>query len=773
MPTFYNYGENGVVYSFDDVFVPKNAFMQGQSLNWGYNANGALGVNNTRNWSQPVSAFATDDWKQMAANSNHTAVISTNGTLWTWGDSSSGQLGNNSLVTRSNAVQIFTGGTNWKQVSCGRLHTSAIKTDGTLWTWGQNSYGNLGDNTTTQRNTPVTTFAGGTNWKQVSCGNGSSSAIKTDGTLWTWGYNVKSALGDNTTTNRSTPVTTFAGGTNWKQVSSSVGNSTFVSSAVKTDGTLWTWGFNDYGQLGILQSFTPTVYTPVTTFAGGTNWAIIANGDSVQSLDYNAFNGKVATKTDGTLWTWGGGLYGSNGDNTLTDKPTPVTTFAGGTNWKQVDTAHSNQGSRVLAIKTDGTLWTWGRNYNAELGNNTISNRICTPVTTFAGGTDWKQVTSGADQSAAIKTDGTLWTWGSILYGQLGTNRQASAVYMRTPVTTFAGGTDWKQVSSGAIHTAAIKTDGTLWTWGYNGNAQLGNNTTTNRCTPVTTFAGGTNWKQVSCGNGSSSAIKTDGTLWTWGTNFAGQLGNNSTIQRNTPVTTFAGGTNWKQVSLGESTVTAIKTDGTLWTWGINTDGQLGDNTIISRSTPVTTFAGGTDWQAVSCHLSKSQTTAIKSDGTLWTWGSNYTADIGINQLVLYGVNTPVTTFAGGTNWKQVANGSIFTSAIKTDGTLWTWGDSSSGNLGGNTTTQRKTPVTTFAGGTNWKQVSCGHYHQAAIKTDGTLWVWGDNFQGQLGDFTVISRSTPVTTISGGNLWKQVSCGGFHTAAIEASVIYI
>ena len=390
MPVFYNYTENGVAYSFDDVFVPADAFREGN--------------------------------------------------LWTWGSNYSGQLGNNTTTQRLTPVTTFTGGANWKQVAGGGYHTSAIKTDGTLWTWGLNSQGQLGDNTTTQRLTPVTTFIGGTNWKQVSCSPSSASpgqsrntaAIKTDGTLWTWGNNGSGRLGDNTTTQRLTPVTTFAGGTNWKQVTCG----TQYTAAIKTDGTLWTWGNNGNGQLGI--------------------------------------------------------------NNTTTPICTPVTTFIGGTNWKQV----SCGGNHTAAIKTDGTLWTWGNNGNGQLGDNTTTQRL-TPVTTFIGGTNWKQVACGGNNTAAIKTDGTLWTWGFNNSGRLGDN---TTIGRLTPVTTFAGGTNWKQVSCAYAHTSAIKTDGTLWTWGQNSPGRLGDNTTTTKCTPVTTFAGGTNWKQVAGGGYHTSA---------------------------------------------------------------------------------------------------------------------------------------------------------------------------------------------------------------------------------------------------------------------------
>jgi alpha-tubulin suppressor-like RCC1 family protein len=363
-----------------------------------------------------------------------------------------------------------------------------------------------------------------------------------------------------------------------------------------------------------------------------------------------------------------------------------------------------------------------------------------------------------------------LWSWGAGSYGRLGnsllTNRS-------TPVTTFAGGTDWEQVSAGDRHTAAIKTDGTLWTWGNGSNARLGTGTSpSTMSTPITTFAGGTNWKQVSAGYSHTAAVKTDGTLWTWGSGANGQLGNNvlvlTTLQ--TPVTTFAGGTNWKQVSSGHSHTAAIKTDGTLWTWGAGSSGQLGNSLLTNRSTPVTTFAGGTDWKQVSAGIE--HTAAVKTDGTLWTWGSGGSGRLGTNDNTPTR-STPVTTFAGGTDWKEVSAGTTHTAAVKTDGTLWTWGNASSGRLGNATTTGTiSTPVTTFAGGTDWKQVAAGESHTAAVKTDGTLWTWGSGSSGRLGDSTITSTSTPVTTFAGGTNWKEVSAGGSHTAATEIIYIY-
>jgi alpha-tubulin suppressor-like RCC1 family protein len=362
-----------------------------------------------------------------------------------------------------------------------------------------------------------------------------------------------------------------------------------------------------------------------------------------------------------------------------------------------------------------GGLWSWGNNANGQLGDNTLTSKS-SPVQTISGGTNWKQVDCGDSHTAVIKTDGTLWTWGRNNYSQLGDNTNATK---SSPVQTVSGGTNWKQVSCGDSHTAVIKTDGTLWLWGRNDYSQLGDNTNATKSSPVQTVSGGTNWKQVSCGTSHTAAVKIDGTLWLWGRNDVGQLGDNSRTGKSSPVQTVTGGTNWKQVACGYSGTAAIKTDGTLWLWGGNDTGQLGDNSITDKSSPVQTVSGGTNWKQIS------------------------------------------------TNGGPGAN---FTAAIKTDGTLWLWGRDNYGQLGDNSRTDKSSPVQTVSGGTNWKQVTCGSYHSAAIKTDGTLWLWGNNDYGNLGDNTRTDKSSPVQTVAGGTNWKQVS-GRSHTSAVQYSDI--
>jgi alpha-tubulin suppressor-like RCC1 family protein len=354
-----------------------------------------------------------------------------------------------------------------------------------------------------------------------------------------------------------------------------------------------------------------------------------------------------------------------------------------------------------------------------------------------------------------------LWTWGNDLAGSLGNNATA---HRSSPVQTIAGGYNWKMIAGGGNNTiTAIKTDGTLWGWGDNQSGALGDNTIANKSSPVQTVAGGTTWKQNTIGSTHVAAIKTDGTLWLWGYNSTGTLGDNTVVAKSSPIQTVAGGTNWKLVSGGSAHTAAIKTDGTLWIWGNSALGQLGDGTIVAKSSPVQTIAGGTNWRQVSAGIY--HTAAIKTDGTLWLWGHNNYGTLGDNTITHR--SSPVQTISGGNNWRLVSAGHNMNAAIKTDGTLWTWGRNGSGSLGDNTTVWRSSPVQTVAGGTNWRLVSAGNYWIEAIKADGTLWTWGDNLYGQLGDNTTVSKSSPIQTVAGGNNWKLVAAGRECAAAIR------
>ena len=348
-------------------------------------------------------------------------------------------------------------------------------------------------------------------------------------------------------------------------------------------GNLWGCGYNNYGQLG--NNSTLNRSSPIQTVAGSGTWKQLTVGA----------NCSAGIKSDGTLWLWGDNNFGQLGDDTVDAKSSPVQTVAGGTNWRQV----TMLGSVTAAIKTDNTLWLWGDNNFGQLGDDTVDAKS-SPVQTIIGGNDWKYVTGSPDHIIAMKQNGTLWFCGYNTYG-VRSDSVATPGFHSSPVQISAGGYTWSQVSSNTGYAAGITNSGNLYLWGRNDYGQLGDNTVSHKSNAVQTVAGGTNWKKVSCGYTFMSAIKTDGTLWLWGDNNFGQLGDNTTEAKSSPVQTIAGGTNWRSVSAGIHSIAAIKHDGTLWVWGNNDYGQLGNSTVVSSSSPIQIVAGGSNkWVEVS-----------------------------------------------------------------------------------------------------------------------------------------------------------------------------
>ena len=350
-----------------------------------------------------------------------------------------------------------------------------------------------------------------------------------------------------------------------------------------------------------------------------------------------------------------------------------------------------------------------------------------------------------------------LYAWGSGGSGRLGQN---DLISKSSPVQVGSL-TNWSDVNTGLAHTLAIKTDGTLWAWGENNIGRLGDGSSIDKSSPVQIGAL-TNWSQVAAGNNSSAAIKTDGTLWTWGSADRGQLGNNISgilNSRSSPIQVGAL-SNWSQVSMVYRFCHAIKTDGTLWAWGINSSGYLGTGNTVSRSSPVQ-IGALTNWSTVS--HGQYHTLSIKTDGTLWAWGSASNGALGNNAP--FGTFPSPIQVGSLTTWAQASGGRDFTIATTVNGALYAWGQNTNGALGDETRVNKSSPIQVGAL-TDWSQVSGGVRHSSAIKTDGTLWSWGDNSpSGQLGIGDVIDRSSPVQ-VGALNTWMLISMGALHGMAI-------
>lgn len=344
---------------------------------WGRNNLGQLGLGNTTDYSSPKQVGSLTSWSSINARTEFSFAIKTDGTLWGWGNNASGQLGFGNTTNYSSPKQVGAL-TNWSKVSAGiTTHTLAVKTDGTLWAWGNNTFGALGTSNTTYYSSPKQVGAL-TNWSKVTAGYYYSFAIKTDGTLWSWGYNNGfGQLGLGNTTNYSSPKQVGAL-TNWLSIACGYYNVI----ATKTNGTIWSWGFGSNGALGLGNI---TDYSSPKQIGALTNW--IAPGAGVRAFSF-------AIKTDGTLWAWGRNDYGQLGQGNTIERSSPVQVGAL-TTWLSIS------GGQLFAsaTKTDGTLWAWGRNEYGQLGQSDTTNRS-SPVQ--IGATNWGAVSCGATHSISL-----------------------------------------------------------------------------------------------------------------------------------------------------------------------------------------------------------------------------------------------------------------------------------------------------------------------------------------------------------------------------------
>lgn len=345
------------------------------------------------------------------------------------------------------------------------------------------------------------------------------------------------------------------------------------------------------------------------------------------------------------------------------------------------------------------------------------------------------RVAAGAYFSLALKSDGTVWSWGSNQTGQLGDGTTTN----KSQPTLITGLTDIVAIFSGNNHSLALKDDGTVWAWGYNGQGQLGDDTTIQRNSPVQVLAL-SNIVSIAGGGDHNLALKSDGTVWAWGYNDNGQLGDGTTIQRTTPVQ-VSGLANITSIAARSHNL-ALRNDGSVWAWGPNTFGQLGDGTTTQRNTPIEVpgLSGIIDIAVGSGDISF----ALKDDGTVKSWGLNNWGSLGDGTTTKRYSPVQVTGLSSVVDIKGGYHGGT---ALKEDGSVWAWGLNDSGRLGDGTTTTSYIPVQVL-NMSNVSEISSSYRHTLAIKDDGTIWSWGTNSDGELGDGTTTDRTLPVQVVN-------------------------
>ena len=815
---------------------------------------------------------------KVSNGSYHSFGLTSDGRIYAWGRNTSGELGIGTTLARSNVpIAVKTTGTPMdgkvvKQVEGGGRyegsHSIALASDGTVYTWGLNQYGQLGNNTTTNSRSPIAVQAAGTPMAgktivQIAAGADHSLALDSGDALYAWGSNAYGQLGNGTTTNSSVPVAVKIAGTPLAgktivQIAAGANHNMVLTS----DGTVYAWGWNYHGQLGNntkTNSNTIVAVQTIGTPLAGKKIVKIAAGQGHS----------LALTDDGRVYTWGRNDTGQLGNNATTDAMLPVAVTVTGTPMNNKTIIEIASGARhSLAIDSSGKVYAWGHNSSGQLGNNSTVNAL-TPVAVQApadkniiqvSGGGW----SGAS-SSALTSNGTVYSWGRDFDGQLGdgTNNDSyvpvittinlvdtpsipthvmakpgdttATISWQAPIVSggqnitgyvlqyqVIGASSWTTVNVVAaatshtttgltndqtyrIRLAAKTTAGT----GDFSNVVLvtphAKPAITNVSPAIGPIAGGQNVTitgtnfvlknkkimQTVNGNGYSLALSADGTVYAWGRNEYGQLGNGVTATNSPiPVAVKTTGTSMDgktimQVAAGATHSLALATDGTIYAWGKNEYGQLGNDSTINSPIPVAVKTTGTPMDGkkiIQIHAGYEHSLALASDGTVYTWGRNNYGQLGKNDATDAHIPAAVQTLGtpmAGKIIVQLAAGNSQSIALASDGTVYTWGWNQHGQLGNGTTMNSRIPVAVVTAGTPLvgkvvSQIAAGNAHALAMTDDGTMYTWGWNQHGQLGNNSTINSSLPVIvkttgTPLAGKMITQITSGGSPNSLVLAN----
>lgn len=627
-------------------------------------------------------------------------------------------------------------------IAAGGHHVLALKADGTVWSWGANDTGQLGTNDGPAREAPAP-IAGLSSVAAIATGYGHSLALKVDGTVWAWGDNSFAQLGDGTQTNRTSPV----------QISGlsdvvAIAAGRMHSMALRADGTVWTWGANFFQQLGD-GGFMPQS-RPVRIASLGPTARIAAS-----------YYASAAVLVDGTVWRWG---YSSSPDLPRAGVPTRVTGLP-------VIESVALGFEHLVARVADGSVWVVGANDYGQLGLGNTVGSAAVPIGVISNASS---VVANTNSSFALLGDGSLRAWGSNIASGLGDGTNVNRV---SPVP-IGGARHYVAVAAGEFFGVALDDAGGIWQWGCNdaGQAGDGSSQTATHLVQLPKFqqlvavslssktglaleADGSVWTargepvpglgnvtSVAAGAYHFAARRTDGSVWMWGANEAGQLGDGTLSARSVPAA-VTGLTGVSSVETGLNHTIALKSDGSILSWGGNGSGQLGDGTKVARSIPVATT---TVARANAVSAGYNFSVAARDDGTVVRWGLNGT-------MVVPGLAGIVSLSAG--------NNHVL--ALKSDGTVWGVGDNTFGQLGGGTAGGYQNTATQVPGLSGIVEVAAGGTHSLARQLDGTVFGWGDNSRGQLGDGTTINRPSPIV-VSPGFAARSIGAGDATTALVKS-----
>ena len=798
----------------------------GTVYTWGFNQYGQLGNNTTTNSRSPIAVqtagtpLAGKTIVQIAAGADHSLALDSDGALYAWGSNAYGQLGNGTTTNSSVPIAVKIAGTPLAgktivQIAAGANHNMVLTSDGTVYAWGWNYHGQLGNNTKTNSNTIVavqtigTPLAGKT-IVQIAAGQGHSLALTDDGRVYTWGRNNTGQLGNNATTDAMLPVAVTVTGT-------PMSNKTIIeiasgarhSLAIDSSGKVYAWGHNGSGQLG--NNSTVNALTPVAVQAPADKNIIQVSGSGWLGASSSALT------SNGVVYSWGRDFDGQLGDSTNNDSSVPVITMINLVDTPSIPThVMAKPGDTTAIISWQAPIVSGGQNITgyvlqyqavgasswttiniaAAATSHTITGltndqtyRVRLAAKTAAGTGDFSNVVLVTPHVKPIITNISP-AIGPVAGGQNVTITGTNFVLKNKKIM---------QTVNGNGYSLALSADGTVYTWGRNEYGQLGNGAiTANSPVPVVVKTAGTPMEgktitQLSAKVWYALALASDGTVYSWGFNSWGQLGNGTTGTANnasSPVAVKTAGTpmNGKtitQVAAGATHSLALATDGAIYAWGKNEYGQLGNDSTTNSSVPIVVKTAGTPMAGktiIQIHAGYEHSLALASDGTVYAWGRNNSGQLGKNDATDAHIPTAVQTLGtpmAGKVIVQLAAGNSQSMALASDGTVYTWGWNQYGQLGNGTTTNSRIPVAVVTTGTplagkTISQIAAGNAHALAMTDDGAIYSWGWNQYGQLGNNSTINSSLPVIvkttgTPLAGKMITQIASGGSPNSLVLAN----
>jgi len=743
----------------------------------------------------PTTLTTTHETLGVTSGLQHSVAVRSDGTVWTWGDNGHGQLGNG---RRHAAPRKVPGIDNVIEVAAGDRHTLALKKDGTVWSWGDNEQGQLGDASGSVGRTEPARVAGLEGVTAISAGDSVSAALRSDGTLWQFGYGFIGGGADGAVGNEIARPRQIAGING--VTAFSCGRKSII--ALKDNGSVWCWGLNTAGQCGDGGSGIQWEPQEVAGLHGVT--AVAAGEDFALALN-----------KDGTLWGWGA-LYIATGTNLQRQsRPAPIPGLSG---IRDIKAGYW----LALAQRNDGTVWHSGAKTTGAPGEGRGFAAILKRQKTAASGA----IFAGGRDAFLEKTDGTLLCWGLNDYGapaKKGEKKEISLAALAFELVPAEDdypavgddkreppGIQFRAIAAGAKHSLALAGDGTVWAWGENEAGQVTDGAIGSANTPrqVCTTAGQPldEVSSIAAGSNSSLAVRRDGSLWHWGQNLsrpeyvssgrsgskgiwrgapnnnisptridgvhdalavAGNIGSRRYVllhrdgrlsrfgvyDKETPpllVRPFPGVTDVVAVAAGAKHFLALKRDGSVWTWGENDSGQLGDGTTTPRDTPRRVMGFGS---VISLAAGNDVTLAVKTDGTVWGWG-RHIYGVTAKGLEVTSSHSPVridglqevVAVAVPGNGYRDSNHYL---AVDRNGRVFTWGFNSQGQLGqgtrGHATVRKAAMIDGLDGVT---AVAAGLTHSLALRSNGTIRSWGGNSSGQLGNANGFDSAFPVDLVA-------------------------